>query len=191
MLRNAYYTGLVTWGEIQARGNHEPLISVETYAKNQAILESHRSGEKQRTHPHYLRSTIYCRRCGSRLCFTRATGSKGGIYDYYFCLGRHQKRTECDLPFIPVETTENEIEAHYASVQWLSDEQLARLRDRFDAVLEARTQQAGTVTSRQQKRIKRLNAQRDKLLDAFLNAYVPVEVLKRALRISAGSDAGE
>ena len=179
MLRNPYYTGLVTWGEVQARGNHEPLISVETFARNQSILESHRAGEKQRTHPHYLRSTVYCRRCGSRLCFTRATGSKGGRYDYYFCLGRHQKRTDCDLPFIPVDDIENEIEAHYATTQLLTENQRARLREMLEAVLEDRAQHARTVTTRQTKRIQRLDAQRDKLLDAFLTGSVPVEVLKR------------
>ena len=179
MLRNAYYTGLVTWGGMQTKGNHEPLISVETYAKSQAILESHRSGEKQRTHVHYLRSTIYCRRCGSRLCFTRATGSKGGTYDYFFCLGRHQKRTECDLPFIPVETIENEIEAYYASTVLLTPRQQANLRERLEAVVRERAEHATSETARQTKRVQRLEGQRDKLLDAFLTGSVPVDVLKR------------
>ena len=137
MLRNAYYTGLVTWGGMQTKGNHEPLISVETYAKSQAILESHRSGEKQRTHVHYLRSTIYCRRC-IVACLHPCDWKQGGTYDYFFCLGRHQKRTECDLPFIPVETIENEIEAYYASTVLLTPRQQANLRERLEAVVRER-----------------------------------------------------
>ncbi len=178
MLRNAYYIGLVTWGGVQVKGNHEPLISVETFAQNQAILESHRFGEKQRIHPHYLRSTITCKRCGSRMCFTKAKG-RGGVYDYFFCLGRHQKRTDCDLPYLLVEDIEGAISEHYASTELLTDQQEASLRDLIDQALAQRTKRATAETKRQSKRIEKLEGQRDKLLDAYLTGSVPVEVLKR------------
>jgi site-specific DNA recombinase len=35
---------------------------------------------------------------------------KGGVYSYFFCLGRHTGRTNCDLPYISVEKVEKEIE---------------------------------------------------------------------------------
>lgn len=175
MLRNPYYTGLVTWGDVQMRGNHDELITPETFAKNQALLEARRSGEKQRTFPHYLRSTIYCNRCGSRLCFNRATGRRGGTYDYFFCVGRHQKRTDCDLPYLSVDDIEAAIDAHYTEAPPITDAQQATLTQLVDAELDKRSERATTETARQTKRIQRLEGQRDKLLDAYLDGGVPVE----------------
>lgn len=45
-----------------------------------AELESHRTGEKQREHPHYLKSTLFCGNCGSRLIITKAKNRYGAIY---------------------------------------------------------------------------------------------------------------
>jgi len=177
MLRNPYYTGIVTWGGVQVKGNHPPLISIETFARNQAILDSHRPGEKQRTHPHYLRSSIVCRRCGSRMCFTKAKG-RGGVYDYFFCIGRHQKRNECDLPYLLVPNVETGIEEHYQTKR-LTDDQIETLRQKLLDALDTRSAHAKRETKRQTKRVQVLEAQRDKLLDAFLVGSVPVDVLKR------------
>lgn len=99
------------------------------------MLRSHRSGEKRRTHSHYLRSTLYCAYCDSRLCFTRSRGH-GGTYEYFFCVGRHQKRTGCKLPYLRVE--EMEQRALDISLVKVTAEELAERREAFFQAMMAR-----------------------------------------------------
>ena len=40
---------------------------------------------------------------------------KDGIYSYFFCLGWHTGRTDCDLPYISVDKAEEEIERVWAT----------------------------------------------------------------------------
>jgi site-specific DNA recombinase len=64
----------------------------------QAVLKAHdRAGEKQRIHNHYLKGSIFCAGCGSHLCFTQAKST----YQYFYCLGRQQRRTDCRMPTCP------------------------------------------------------------------------------------------
>jgi site-specific DNA recombinase len=64
LLSNPYYIGVITYKGVQYEGRHEPLVSRELFARVQAILKTHARGEKNRTHPHYLRGSIFCSRCG-------------------------------------------------------------------------------------------------------------------------------
>ena len=66
MLRNRFYIGLFNWSGVEHVGTHTPLVSVETFANVQSILQSRGvSGERQRKHPHYLKGTLFCARCHS------------------------------------------------------------------------------------------------------------------------------
>jgi hypothetical protein len=97
-LRSArYYLGVVTFRGVEHRGRHQPLIPQSLFDRVQEVLAMHRHGDKHRIHRHYLKSTIWCGRCGNRLCLINAKGK----YMYYFCVGRQQRRTGCDLPSLP------------------------------------------------------------------------------------------
>jgi site-specific DNA recombinase len=75
MLRNRFYLGLFIWGGVEYEGTHEALVSIETFAMVQAIMASRRQvGEKPQKHPHYLKGTVFCARCGSRMIFSRNRG---------------------------------------------------------------------------------------------------------------------
>ena len=76
ILRNPYYKGDVIYREVAYPGRHEPLIDSQTWERVQVVLGEHASGEKQREHPHYLKSSIFCR-CGSRLVITMS--KTGGL----------------------------------------------------------------------------------------------------------------
>lgn len=111
MLRDKYYIGIVTYKSMEYQGRHEPLISKELFDKVQHILDSHSgAGTRDRTHPHYLKGTIWCARCKQRFIVQRAKGN-GGIYFYFFCRGRQQGT--CDHPYVPVEVMEDTIVKHY------------------------------------------------------------------------------
>jgi site-specific DNA recombinase len=94
LLQNRYYLGTVTYQGIEYEGKHPPLVTPEVFEAVQAVLDSHRQGgERAYRHTHYLKGTLRCGRCHCRLGY-RVSRGNGGVYAYYFCLGRHERRTE-------------------------------------------------------------------------------------------------
>ena len=78
------------------------------------MIASHRaSGERDRKHQHYLKGTIRCGTCGSRLLYARHKGN-GGLYEYFVC-SRNQ-RGECPQGYQPADLIETAVEDHYAGV---------------------------------------------------------------------------
>lgn len=76
LLANPYYVGTVSYPRQALPGRHEPLVSQELFDQVQAVLRTHHlSGERDRKHKSYLKGTIRCGTCGSRLVSpaTRAT----------------------------------------------------------------------------------------------------------------------
>jgi hypothetical protein len=122
-LRSSYYIGKITWDGVEYDGEHPPLVSVDTWQKVQDLLSSRNvKGEKHRIHRHYLKSSLYCGRCGSRLIISHNTNRHGTTYPYFVCLGRHQKRTACKQRAIRIETVEELVADHYAEHSLTADE---------------------------------------------------------------------
>ncbi len=96
LLKHPYYKGLVCYRGAWYAGRHEPLVSVETWNRVQEVLATKNyAGEKQRIHPHYLKGSVFCGQCGSRLIVSYAKNRWGSVYPYLICIGRQQKRTAC------------------------------------------------------------------------------------------------
>lgn len=54
---------------------HERLVEHETWERVQELLTAkHLTGERHREHPHYLKASIFCGQCGSRLIVCYAKG---------------------------------------------------------------------------------------------------------------------
>jgi len=155
----------------------EPIVDELAWQKVQDILDGRRQGEKQREHPHYLKGTIFCGYCESRLCVTYSTSHTGRVYPYYFCLGRHQKRTTCMLKHRPIQTIENLIEDHYQLVQ-LTAEGIEETADAVQAEIASAQDDLQTQRSQTKKLISRLETERAKLLQAHYADAVPLELLK-------------
>ena len=110
LLRHPYYMGIVRYRNVLYPGKHEPLVSAEIWQKVQEILASHNlAGEKQREHHHYLKGSVYCGACGSRLVVSHAKNRHGTIYPYFICIGRQQKRTPCTQQAIRIDQTEDAV----------------------------------------------------------------------------------
>ncbi len=97
VLRDRYYLGTVTYKGEEFAGRHEALVTPELFARVQAVLDGRlaKTGERQRKHRHYLKSTLWCGRCHERgiesRCFlTRAQGH-GGEYWYFVCTARQDR----------------------------------------------------------------------------------------------------
>lgn len=71
MLQNPYYMGIVPYQGIHYEGRHPALVEPEVWLAVQNTLAANNySGEKDRKHMHYLRSTIYCSNCNGRLVYS-------------------------------------------------------------------------------------------------------------------------
>ena len=177
LLHNRFYLGLFSWGGVEYQGNHEPLISIEVFARVQALLHSrNQAGDRPQKHPHYLKGTIFCARCGSRMIFSRNKGH-GGTYDYFTCIGRHQKRSDCDLPYISVDDIEIKIASYYDSI--VIDQ--ATVKSIYRHLLKAakrRNSKVQLMVKRERKRVLDLEAERRKLLKAHLAGAVPLELMQ-------------
>lgn len=176
LLRNPYYKGEVVYREISYPGRHEPLIDPQTWEQVQVVLGEHASGEKQREHPHYLKSSVFCR-CGSRLVVTMAKNRQGRIYPYFMCIGRHQKRNDCYQKAIPIDIAESLVEDLYRDVQ-LTPEQHESVSSFVQAELsnsQAAVDQAHRELTTQKDR---LLTERTQLLRAHYAGAVPLDLLK-------------
>lgn len=89
MLRNPVYAGIVRWKDIDREGTHPPLVSRELFDKVQTVLDAHSSGgERSWKHDHYLKGTLVCAECGSKMYYVVAKGRFG----YFRCIGRNTGR---------------------------------------------------------------------------------------------------
>lgn len=98
ILRDDYYTGLVTYRGVKREGRHKAIIDRETFQKVQEILQAHRlSGDRTKKHFHYLKGSIFCGNCGRRMVYGRHRGN-GGVYEYFSCLSYQARRLSCGSP---------------------------------------------------------------------------------------------
>jgi site-specific DNA recombinase len=178
LLRHPYYMGIVRYREVLYAGKHEPLVSAETWQTVQELLAANNTaGERKREHPHYLKGSVYCGTCGSRLIVSHAKNRWGTIYEYFLCIGRQQRRTDCTQRAIRIDDTETAIANHYATVR-LTPEQAEQVRDYvLDELLQLRTE-SEHHRAVQTRRLRKLQDERKKLLDAHYADAIPLELLK-------------
>ena len=177
ILRNPYYKGIVRFNGVEYQGKHDKLVDEDTWQKVQDVLASKANGEKQRDHHHYLKGTILCGHCGSRLCVSYSRGKTGAVYPYYFCVGRQQKRTTCMLKYRPIALVEEQIEEHYRFVQ-LTARGLLRTAEAITDELAAQAEAKTAERQHQATRLKQLEAERTKLMQAHYAGAVPLDLLK-------------
>jgi site-specific DNA recombinase len=178
MLKNPYYKGIVSYCGVDYAGAHKPLVSSSTWQTVQEVLAAHNQrGEKQRRHNHYLKSTLFCGRCGSRMIVTHSRSHTGRIYDYFTCVGKHQKRTDCTLRAIRISRIEELVEDHYGQVELpaqIREILEPRLREDLDEhYATAREERARLI-----KRRTKILDERSKLLQAHYAGALPLDLLK-------------
>ena len=144
----------------------------------QEVLAGRRiSGDRSWRHEHYLKGTLFCARCNSRLGFGYAKG-KGGTYPYFFCLGRNKKRTDCDLPYLLAPKMEEHV-LHYWQQQKLAPELIEKVRSSVNEEMEERRATDKKLLVTQKTRLLKLERTRQKLIDAYLAEAMPVADLKQ------------
>jgi site-specific DNA recombinase len=178
LLRHPYYTGVVRYRDVIYPGRHEALVPIETWNHVQDVLVAKNlAGERQRTHPHYLRGSIFCGQCESRLIVNNARGRHGGIYPYFVCIGRQTKTTTCNLPALRINLVEDQVERYYGNVR-LTKEELTDVREFILSDLVAARKNSDHERNVLTKRIQRLKTERGKLLEAHYANAIPLELMK-------------
>jgi site-specific DNA recombinase len=177
ILTNPYYYGVVTHRGVQYAGSHEPLIDEGTWRRVQDMLAAKSNGEKQRTHHHYLKGTLFCGHCGSRLIVSHNKGRQGNTYPYFVCIGRHERRTVCNLKAQRIEVLEALVAQLYLHVR-LGSKLLTMLRGTLAEELRTETELAEEERERQALRIQQLEAERASLMRAHYADAVPLDVLR-------------
>jgi site-specific DNA recombinase len=178
ILTHPYYKGEVVWKGARYPGRHPRLVDDQTWARVQAVLAAHGPGEKQREHPHYLKSSIFCGNCSSRLIVTYAKNRYGAVYPYYLCLGRHQKRTDCTRKAILIATVEDLIEEVYANYQ-LEERFREAIETMLKTELSAGRYEAEATARELHTQRQRLTHEQAKLLQAHYAGAVPLDLLKQ------------
>ncbi|MEX0947085.1 MAG: zinc ribbon domain-containing protein, partial [Acidimicrobiia bacterium] len=142
----------------------------------QVLHDRNRAGVRERTHDHYLKGLLYCGECGRRLSLTLAKGK----YLYLYCLGQKnslRQLTGCTQPYLMADQAENLVESLYRRIQ-LPAEVVARLEAELEAEIVERQSTAADLRVGLTRRLAALADERQKLLQAYYAAAVPLELLK-------------
>lgn len=174
MLRDRYYLGKVIFKGVEYEGRHQPLIPESLFDRVQEVLTAHdRAGERTRVHPHYLKGTIFCARCGSRLCIMQVKDR----YRYFFCVGRHVRRTICTQPYAAVEAVEVAVERYYRTVR-LPEATQETVRAGLKAELSNQQRRAEPEIAYARKRVTELDAERRRLARAVVTGAIPEDLAR-------------
>ena len=181
ILQNKFYTGIIPWKNMEFQGNHEPLISKELFEKVQEVLRIRdQAGERKRTHPHYLKGTLYCGECGSRMSTTLAKGQ----YTYFYCLGQ-KRHNGCKQKYVLDADVEKAIDQFYKDIQ-LPKEWADKIITNSRKELAEKELYILKEKEFQEKRVSKLNRERQRLLDAYLAEAIGVDLLKKEQNRIAG-----
>lgn len=172
LLSNRYYLGKVHYGGVTYQGRHPALVSDELYQAVQFELARRKvAGDRSWRLRQYLKGTVYCQRCGERLGFGHSVGKTGNRYAYFFCLGRHRRRTDCDLPYLPADKVDAAVVDEWDTVTF-APRLIAETRGRIDSEFDELLARDRATLARQAARMVRLKRQRQKLLDAWMDDLI-------------------
>ena len=176
MLRHPYYKGTISFQGVEYPGAHEPLVDEETWRHVQAMLDSHRFGERERQHNHHLKTTVYCGLCGARLLVQNTRNSKGDLYPYFICAKR-QRTHDCTFKAVLIDVVEDRMVELYRTIQLSAADRTQIERYLHDELAQIEGEKSRMVCSLTTKRTN-LEDRRRRLLHAHYEGAIPLELLK-------------
>jgi site-specific DNA recombinase len=180
ILRNDYYVGVVRYADIVAEGRHPKLTDEATFQRVQGVLDSQRqSGERCWRHHSYLRGTVFCGDCDKRLIYTRATGRRGGTYEYLVCSGRLDGT--CSQPHHRLEAVEEAVARRYETIE-LTASRRQKIREAVHAHAEHLDAGAEPERERVRQKLIKLAGEEKKLLQAHYDENISRELFAEEQR---------
>ena len=176
ILVRPYYMGIVSFKGVQYQGTHTPLVTPETFFRVQEVLAAHNTaGERSWRHQHYLKGSIFCDDCDSRLTLDFASGN-GGHYCYFVCLGRKRK-VVCSQKAMQTDAVEEALLRHWRTVR-IPKSRKTEIRRLLAEDLDAARAEAESDRRLQERRTQKLRDERQKLLDGYYAGAIPLDMLK-------------
>ena len=155
-----------------------PLVSADLWQRVQDVLASHVNGERTREHPHFLKGSLYCRNCGSRMIITYARSGSGVRYPYFVCAGRHSKREKgCKQKAVLIGEIERQVEQiydHYSYPPAIRH----HLEDFLQGKLKDEQKKYDTERDHLRREKDKLEHRREKLMEAHYNEAIPMDFFK-------------
>ena len=176
ILRHPYYKGTISFQGVEYAGAHEPLVDEETWSHVQAMLDSHRYGERQRIHNHFLKSTVVCGQCGARLSVQNAKNSKGTIYPYFVC-ARRCRLHDCTFKAVLIDVVEDRMVDLYRTIQLSAADRTQIEHYLHDELSQIEGDKAKAVRSLTTRRTN-IEDRRRRLLHAHYEGAIPLDLLK-------------
>ena len=142
----------------------------------QAVLDSHRSGERERMHNRFLKSTVVCGRCGSRLLVQNTKNGKGVLYPYFIC-ARRQRLHDCPFRAVLIDVVEAQMQEVYRRLYVSETDRQEIERYLLAELARIEGEKDRNVRSLTVRRTN-LEDERRRLLQAHYGGAVPLELLK-------------
>jgi len=177
ILTNPYYKGIVLYNDVEYQGKHEAIINEATWDKVQKILNSHVNGERTRVHVHYLKSTVYCGKCGARLIIHNAKSRTGDRYPYFVCSAKHNKRNDCTQRSLLIDDVADKIAELYQRISFTTefkDNLKQWVNNQVDNIADDSKSELERYKIQQEK----LEREQRKLLQAHYADAIPLDLLK-------------
>lgn len=171
------------------KGTHQPLVPPEVWYQVPTVLQSHRTAaDASRVHDHYLKGTVFCGKCGSRLLVCNTKNRHGNVYPYFVCAEKHAGRGSCTWQAMLIEEVKHLVERHYESVQISAETRQAvseHLHSEFYWLMASESDALADLT----KERSRLEDEQGKLLQAHYAGAIQLDLLKKEQnRIDAHHD---
>lgn len=153
--------------EQKVKGRHPKLIEQGLFDRVQTRLDAQRvAGERPKRHMHYLKGTLTCSKCGSRMIFGRHRGKTGAVYDYFSCVKRRARNGgTCDSGHYRAEQIEVEVAALYFPLK-LTRAQITDVHRKVTATAEEHTTTIQRAAARHRRRLMKLEDEQTRLLEA-------------------------
>ena len=177
ILTNPYYRGVVRFQGVEYPGTHPALVDTETWLMVQAILTSKKSGEQTRIHNHWLKSTIVCGRCGSRMVVQHTTSRSGELYSYFYCNGRKHDPACCQLKSVLIHVVEQRVADIYQRISLTPGERTDIEQQLYTQIAEA---QSSAIEERSHLVAQEATYRREQqqLLQAHYAGAISLDLLK-------------
>ena len=177
ILINPYYKGIVRYNGVEHDGKHTAIIDEATWDKVQQVLKANANGERSRIHEHYLKSTVFCGKCGARLIIHNAKSRSGTRYPYFVCSAKHNKRSNCDQRSLLIDEIASQIEALYDKISF-TPEFRQLLQDWITSQIDKFADEAKAELDLLRKQQEKLERERRKLLQAYYDNAISSDLLK-------------
>lgn len=170
--------GSVRYKGIEYPGEHEAIITRQLFDRVKAAFDIRNYGQAVRTkkYPHFLKGTLFCPDCGSRLSLDKKK-SKYGEWTYFFCLGTKRGRGCAHTKHYKAKDIEEQVEELYNDLQ-LKKEAAEKLRIRFQEELLAKNSTNAMEEQFLHHRMAKLADERVKLMNAYYAGAVTIDLLK-------------